>query len=785
MNKHLRTPFALKGVAKAFAYSSAAAILATPITSFAETAKGKGFGIEEVVVTARKREENLQDTPLSVAAFTANDMKVRQIHSSDQLSQITPNLQFSSQAPSSGSNASSQIFIRGIGQTEFLPSTDPGVGLYIDGVYLARSVGGTLDFADIERIEVLRGPQGTLFGRNTIGGAINIHTKKPSEEFGGEVEVKVGSDSQLEVMADINLPISENLLTKFSVGKRDRDGYVKRLVDGDDLGDDDTFGARAAILWTPSDDVQVFWSADYNKEEENGSPQVFNSISSGNLFALVSSARAGCPAPGTELADPRCANNQWNAGPFASNGTFPVASELEGWGTQLTIDWDLDWMTVKSITAYRDMDWFASRDADNTPFTILHTQNDDTADQLSQEIQFAGTAMEDKLNWLVGLYYFEEEASDDYYVPITFGDFKTGGDVDNDTSALFAQVTYDATDALSITFGIRYSEETKRFTPDQGALTTYIFPVGPSEKVGDMYLHPVTGELFPTIPSGTAAIVPAGTPFYPAGEVETDVEETTPMLNIAYRWSDDLMTYISYSEGFKSGGFNARNVKPGAKIREFSPEFADTYEIGFKADLLDNTLRLNGAVFYTEYTDLQFIIREDFSPNTFNAGEAIIEGFELEWTWVPTPELQIVGGVGYTDGDYEELSPELLAEGSVSLNNQMPHVPDWSANMGVAYSIDLGDNGTLTPRVDWSYRSKMYFNADNTEAISQNGYSIWNAALTWESPDENWQVIGAVSNLDDEIYRVAGNSSLTASASYAESTYAREREYSLTVRYSY
>ena len=259
---------AFKRVGKTVVYTSAAAVISPGIMAAENTSKG--FGIEEVVVTARKREENLQDTPLSVAAFTANEMKVRQIHSSDQLSQITPNLSFSSQAPSSGSNASSQIFIRGIGQTEFLPSTDPGVGLYIDGVYMARSVGGTLDFADLERIEVLRGPQGTLFGRNTIGGAIDIHTRKPSEEFGGEVEIKVGSDNQLELMADINLPISENLLTKISVGKRDRDGYVKRLVDGDDLGDDNTVGARAAVLWTPSDDVRLFWTADYNKEDENG-----------------------------------------------------------------------------------------------------------------------------------------------------------------------------------------------------------------------------------------------------------------------------------------------------------------------------------------------------------------------------------------------------------------------------------------------------------------------------------------------------------------------------------
>lgn len=746
----------------------------------------KGFVLEEIVVTARKREESLQSTPISVAAFTANDLKRRQINSSDQLTQVTPNLQFSSQAPSSGSNASSQIFIRGIGQTEFLPTTDPGVGLYVDGVYMARSVGGTLDFMDVQRIEVLRGPQGTLFGRNTIGGAISIHTKKPAETFGGSASVKVGSYNRRDFLLSMDIPLSETLLTRFSIGKRNRDGYVIRTVDGKDLGNDNTFGANAAVLWTPTENFELLLRFDYNKENENGAPQVFNSIATTGLFARVASAKAGCPAPGTELADSRCANNQQNVGPYKTNGTFPVISTLEGWGTSMTATWDLGAVTLKSITAYRDMKWLASRDADNTPETVLHTRNDDTQNQFSQEFQVSGTAIDDRLNWLTGAYYFKEQATDDYYVEIPFGNFNTGGLVDNDTKALFAQATYDFTDKLSLTAGLRYTSENKAFTPIQSALTTYFFPIAASEKNSDgLYVHPVTGETFPTVAGGNVAMVPGGTIFFAQEEVKNNISEVTPMVNLAYQWSDDIMTYFNYAEGFKSGGYNARNVKPGATPRLFAPEFSKTFEIGFKGTFFDNTLRLNGSVFRTNYTDLQFVIREDFAPIVFNAGKAVIKGFELEWTYVPVPNLQIVGGVGYTSSEYKELSPELVANGGVALSNQLPHAPDWSTNLGVAYEIFLGENGSVTPRIDWSYQSKKYFDANNTEAIAQDGYNLLNAAIYWTSPDEAWTVTAAVTNLGDKLYRLAGNSSLHASASYAESTYARPREWSLSVDYNF
>ena len=237
-------------------------VVSTAVTATTSLAQeSTGFVLEEVIVTARKREENLQDTPLSIAAFTANELTQRQIKSTDQLADVTPNLTFDAYAPSSGQNASSQIYIRGIGQSDFTAVTDPGVGLYVDGVYFARSYGGAMDFLDLERIEVLRGPQGTLFGRNTIGGTVSLYTVRPHGELRRAVEVSVGSDEMVYLTGDFNVPIKDGLYAKFGVTSRNRDGYVQRVqlaerqlsgipaaTDGKDLGDEDSVSARASFL---------------------------------------------------------------------------------------------------------------------------------------------------------------------------------------------------------------------------------------------------------------------------------------------------------------------------------------------------------------------------------------------------------------------------------------------------------------------------------------------------------------------------------------------------------
>src|SRR5688572_10057357 len=333
--------------------------------------------LEEVIVTARKVEENLQETPIAITAFSGNALQDRQVFSTDVLDQIVPNLQFANNAPLAGNNSSSAVFIRGIGQTDPTSTVDPGVGLYIDDVYIGNAVGGTMALRDVGSVQVLRGPQGTLFGRNTIGGAVLITTTDPGEEFGGLVRAGTGNDSLFDAMVAIDVPLSESFRTRTTLGMRKRDGYVTR-PDGTDLGDTDTIMATTKWVWTPTGSTRGTFNFDYSKSDENGAPLVFATLNEAATFPRVASLDAGCPGltdgvvppPGLPdqpavpmIDDARCANDFQGAGHYANNGTLPLFSTLDNLGASFNIAFDLnDSMTLKSITAYRKSDWTGARD---------------------------------------------------------------------------------------------------------------------------------------------------------------------------------------------------------------------------------------------------------------------------------------------------------------------------------------------------------------------------------------------------------------------------------------
>ena len=725
------------------------------------------FAIEEVVVTARKREESLQDAPISVAAFTVESLELRQIDTTDKLGQITPNLTFDSNAPSSGHSSAAQIYIRGIGQNEFLASSDPGVGLYIDGVYIARSIGSVVRFLDVHRIEVLRGPQGTLFGRNTIGGAIVLHTRRPTESFEGAARIKIGSDSLIDGYLRLSGPLSDNLAGNVTFGYRSRDGYVSRLQTGEDLGDDNEFGLRGSLLWTPSDTVEVLLSADYVTEDENGAPLVFGDINTSATFPILASLFAGCPGsmppgPGSsvpDIDDPRCANQFADAGNFANNGVDPVESTLDVWGLALTVDWSInDNIGLKSITGYRAMENTATRDADNTPLTILETVNIDDQHQFSQEFQLTGSGFDNRFNWLLGAYYFEEQNDNITRPTLPVVELQLDGISETDATAIFGQATYYLTDQFSVTAGIRSTSEDKRFLPDQVTLTDFPTPGG---------------------------VIPAGTPIVPNVEEEISISENTSMLSVAYAWTDAVMTYATYSESFKSGGFNARNVVPLPELPQFGPEFADTIEIGAKTILFDNTLRFNAAWFSTNYEDLQIVFRSGIAPVLFNAGESSISGFEVEGNWVPTQNWLIDFGIGYIDASYDEIvDPGDGFNTSIGLDSKFVQTPEYTGNLGVSYTRGFGD-WILTPRVDWFYTDDKFFDAPNTPQIFQSSTNIVNATFALDHADGQWRFALGVVNVTDEEYLVAGTSAFTTGTGYVEHVFARERQWTLSAEYNW
>ena len=727
-----------------------------------KTEDKKSFTLEEITVTARKRTENLQNTPISITTFTANDLERRQIYSVADLDEATPNLVFDTAAPSSGSNSAASVFIRGVGQIDFTPTTDPGVGIYVDGVYYARAIGSALDFLDVERISVLRGPQGTLFGRNTIGGALNIVSKKPTEGFGGDSTVTIGSANQINVSTNINLPISDTLLTKISGSIRNQDGYVTNLErpNAPKLGDNNSSSVRASILWTPSDGVEVMINADYTREREQSAPNVLILADPSRPFpGFFNNVVVGdCATPET---NPACFSSSYAGDPFTVNSLQQSASEIDYWGIAMTVDWDLGPLSIKSITAYRNLESYSTRDADHSPMVIFETEDTISQNQFSQELQFSGLALDDKLTWLFGLYYFEESADNNNFVNISVGAIRSGGPVKNDNKAAFFNATYDVTDDFHVTAGMRYTKENKSFTPDQVTLTNVFGPGG---------------------------VIPPGVRVLPQVEKKTSIDDWTPHLNLAYDVSENVMVYGTFSKGFKSGGFTQRvfppiipapGQDPAEVIPSYDPEFVTTYEVGFKSSFWNNRGRLNVAAFYSDYTDMQILLREAVASVTVNAGEATLKGFEAEFILLPVEGLTLQGGIGYVDAKYNTLSPKAIG---ITLDSRFARVPKWTVSGSAFYTMELGgDAGTVTPRIDGSYTSKKFFDTANTPAAIQDGVLLLNASLTYESPNEDWRVVLGVRNLTDKIYLGSASVNL-GTGGYVEGAYARPRTWSLTVK---
>jgi iron complex outermembrane recepter protein len=731
-------------------------------------AQEEAGGLTEIIVTARKFSENLQETPIAISVFSGDALEDRQIFNTNTLDQIVPNLQFADNAPLAGNNSSSQVFIRGIGQTDPTSTVDPGVGLYIDDVYIGNAVGGTMTLRDIASVQVLRGPQGALFGRNTIGGAILFTTHDPGDEFGGTIRAGGGSDSLMDGFIALDAPFADSFKARFTFGLRQQDGYVLR-TDGTDLGDTDTFTGTAKFIWKPIERITGTFAFDYTEADENGTPLVFAAIAENATFARVASFDAGCPGqassaqPVPMVADDRCANDLQARGPYRNNGSLPLSSTLENWGGSLKLVYDVsEEISLKSVTAYREIAWEGVRDADNTPLPILHTIYDVSGDQLSEELQL--TYQTSALTGVLGLYYFEQTSNDIATVelnppPPGVQRDSDNNKVDNNSWAAFTQLTFNVTDKLAITAGGRYTEDEKGSYPDQFD-----------------YSNPAAKQV-------------------PVQWYTDTFSSFTPSASIAYRWTDDVMTYVSYAEGFKGGGWNSHFNAPltaeqQAALQKFEQEEAKTIEVGAKLDL-SNVVRINIAAFTADYTDMQVTYRGPLpagvAPFLTNAGKASIDGAEVEVTWAPTAEWVIEGSVGYLDAQIDELNakPLLILPPGLVAGNALPFAPEWQGHVGVSYSAHVG-GFVIAPRIDASYQDTTYFDAINTPEIAQlDDVTTVNASLKFGRDGGPWSVTAGVNNATDELYPVAGNSSLTTGSGYAEIAYARPREYFAQVEFEF
>lgn len=710
--------------------------------------------VGEIIVTSERRATNLQETPLAVSAISGETLQAAGVAVINDLAATVPNLT-STTGPQGSSDAN--FFVRGVGQFDFIITNDPGVGLYVDGVYLGRTVGAMLDSGDVERVEVLRGPQGTLFGRNTLGGAISIVSRQPDPgRFSGSASALYGSRDRIELTGSINAPIGDDSALRVSGFFREQDGFARNAVTGDLFGATDRYGGRAQLRLGLTETLTIDLSADYSLDRSNPAPSVARAIAPAPFFP---------PAALGDVFDP---DNFYRV--FASNS--PEARN-ETYGFSGTITLELGDATLKSITAYRELDSFSTSDPDGTRFRLYDQDVTTTQNQFSQELQIAGDAVGGRLNYLLGAYYFAEDAEqvlDLCFAPISspaaapFADCNTwtqGNAQDTRSYAVFGQARYEFVDGFSVTLGGRYTWDEKDIVSNQ------FFDFRP-QAVGP---GAVFGFGLPPALLGQRIVLPIVIDL--PGSVS--FEEFTPKLGVEYKVNEDAFVFASYSQGFRSGGFNGRLILPQASVPTYAPDTNDTYEFGFKTDWLDRRLRVNGTLFYSKYQDIQQTIADpQVQFRVANAGDAVLKGFELETVIVPVDGFRIDAAVGYTDSEFENVP---AAVGPIN-GNRLPFSPEWTVSVAAQYDIETSA-GTFTPRVDYRLQSEVFFTAFNLPLERQESYGLLNARLGWTDPAERFTVAVFAQNLTDEEYFTFGQDAL-ATQGVAYSYLGRPREFGVS-----
>ncbi|WP_205700719.1 TonB-dependent receptor [Croceicoccus sediminis] len=838
----------------------------------ADTTSGTG-GITEIVVTAQKRSENVQDVPIAISAFTSEALQERAIGSVADLSAVAPNVNLDAGTPFSGSPAVLAAYIRGIGSDDFAFNIDPGVGIYLDGVYLARTVGANQDLLDVERIEILKGPQGTLFGRNTIGGAISIVTKDPGDYFTATGDVTVGSYNLLNVRGSVTIPLAEALSSSVTFGAKTRDGFLKRVPFPDQRannappfsafsaagydsarreGSSDNWNLRGKLKWDNGGAVRATFSGDYSKDKGTSANKLIATAenvpgnfagttnlpgtafdptgTTGFLFAglynfcigstageiAARNASALCGVAGTQFnpqyqlasyasanvdGDPANDRLPWDdryliADKDRSYATGNSYSDLEAWGLSGIVDFDLaENVALKSITAYRELHWNAGLDADGSPLNFLQLSFTMNQKQFSQELQLLGDALDQKLRYVAGAYYFSE--SGDLHDFVTFAEGLIQVDGPNDLStknyAFFGQLDYRPVDLIGITVGGRYTNERKRFEGGQQELNGFNYKLfGCADADGTIYpggafpLAPVPCQLALEYPDPTNPVR-----VYTPGTNRKRFSDFSPKVGLQIHPGDDVMLYGSWSKGYKTGGWTTRLTNPQGNVApDFGEEKATTWEAGIKSTLLDRRLQVNAAVFSTKYRDIQLNIQVGTSPTIANAGNARIRGFEVEALAAPIDGLTINGSVGYVDAEYTYVSPATAAVGGPSpyqagtlVGEDLPKTPKWKVNISPRYEAELANGGSLVLLADWTHSSGAWNDTQRTFLLRRVSSDIVNGSVSYREPNGNWSLTAGGTNLTDKRFLTSGGSNLAAGTLFG--SYNRPREWYLRLGFDF
>jgi iron complex outermembrane receptor protein len=700
--------------------------LAIPAMAAAEETERAGVAaLEEITVTAQKRDESSQDVPISIQAISADMVVKLGATQVADLAQSAPSLSIGG-VPGS----QQQMGLRGVVDYSRNIGIDARMGVYIDGVYQGRSSTASQPLLGLQSVEILRGPQGTLFGMNTVSGAINLNTRPASDEFSGQLSAGAGNEGYWTGSVYLNGPISDKVFGSVAYTRQERDGWYTNPNANGKVGDWQQDGVRGQLRWLATDSLEVTLAGDYGKTQ-----------SEGPLYT-----KASDPAYYTEKG--------------------PELDEVEFWGAALTVDYTFagDY-TLTSISAYRDNQYLAQVDEDFSALVeAFQTSFDEGGDQFSQELRLV-SPMNDRYDWVAGLYYFDGSISTGrniYLAPPILPSAALSGrvavpsQVDTTSYAAYVHGNFRLTDRLELTAGLRYTNIEKKLdftqvsTPDnETAAYNVLLALG--------YPPAVASVLAPQVPGVLLAA-----PNLTYQDKYSD-DAVTPMLGLNFRLSEDVLLYAKYSNGFQSGGFNADfapPLPPGDWI-PFESETVDAYEVGLKSTLAGGTLRLNIDAFTQKYKDFQVFQRVLYGNTSVqivsNAGEATSQGVEGEITWLPIDRLQLTFNGTWLDAAYDKFENPVPQPGEPDdfNGNKLNFAPEWKMFAGVQYVQPLGGVGDLTFNVDYSYQTKMYSDPRNREQFDLiPSYDLWNARVTYTAASQRWNVSAWARNLTDEEYIV-------------------------------
>lgn len=737
---------ALRVAASAAVLLAAGAVQAQTVDPSASTASQEASTVDEIVVTAQRRSERLSDVPIAVSAYGSETIKEARITTVAEIAARTPN--FTNTSASAGDP---HLFIRGIGSTEDAAAGDRSVGVFIDDVYVGRGGAMLADFFDVERLEVLRGPQGTLYGRNVVGGSVNIVTQKPTFVHDAAVEATVGSYDLLEGRAFINAPFNDQLAGRLAVTHSEHDGYALNTFTGHRVEAADVTSVRGALRYDPNEDVSVILRANGSWNRDFGGARDPNPCGPTCLARFSNSALGNIPFD----PDPRRVQGQ-------RDGYF----DRDLYGTSANIGWKSPIGQFTSITGFMKSDWELLDEASGLP-DILKVQATnfivEDAKQFSQEFRLSNELFDGKVNWSVGLYYFREDVAREESTDRCISSTAAAScvrtylnyiqDVTSQSVAGYAEVEYKPFEPLTIIAGVRYSRDDKDLTVE-------------GRNLGG------------AIPASSAR-----QPWAPF-DVSQDWDAVTPRLVVRYKLDDRNMVYGTISRGYKAGGFQGQADNGASAAVPYDPEFVTNYEVGGKFSILDRRLQANVAAFIMKYEDLQVrqrILLNPADPSsvinvTSNAAQATIQGVEIELTARPKEGLELWAAGSLLDATYDE-----FISGTTNFSGaHLPRSPEQTLTMGGKLTLPIGSAGEIALRAEVQYKGELFFDPDNTIAPAREPeHTLVDIGATYTPTVGNWEISVWGKNLSDQLYRE--NTLIVGDSGY--SRYGAPRTYGVTLRY--